>query len=196
MINIYLARHGETELNKKKVYYGFTDVPLNSKGETQCQALKQKLINVKFDTVITSPLIRVVNSAEIITGLKKENFKLYKDLRELNFGKWEDMHYWEIEKEYPDEWKAWCKDSEGYCTPNGESFKVFYERVKFCFEGIQKEITGENVLIVGHEGVLKIIASIILNLRIKDYWRFTFEFGTYSLFEVEDNFAVIRKINY
>lgn len=181
MMNIYLVRHGETDFNIKKVYYGFTDVPLNSQGQAQCQVLKQKLINVKFDTVIISPLIRVVNSAEIITGLNKENFHIYNQLKELNFGKWEDMHYKDIEKEYSNEWQEWCKDWENYCIPEGESFKAFYERVKLCFNKIREEIIGGNVLIVGHEGALKIIASIILNLRIEDYWRLTFEFGTYSL---------------
>lgn len=196
MINIYLVRHGETDLNRKKVYYGFTDVPLNSQGEAQCKRLKQKLINVKFDTVITSPLIRVVNSAEIITGLNKENFQIYNQLKELNFGKWEGMHYKDIEKEYPNEWNEWCKDWQNYCIPEGESFESFYERVKICFNQIQQVLKVGNVLIVGHEGVLKIIASIILNLEIENYWQFTFEFGTYSIFEIEDKLAVIRKINY
>ena len=195
MTNIYLVRHGETELNRSKVYYGFTDVPLNSHGETQCQVLKQKLINVNFDMVITSPLIRTVNSAEIITGLTKKNIHKYKNLKELNFGKWEDMHYKNIEKEYPKEWKAWCKDWQNYCIPEGESFISFHHRVKLCFDEIQKKIQGKTVLIVGHEGALKIIASLLLNLTIEDYWRFTFEFGTYSLFQTEDNLAVIKKIN-
>ena len=184
MTNIYLARHGETELNKKKVYYGFTDIALNSNGEAQCQVLKQKLMNVNFDIVITSPLIRTVNSAEIITGINKDEIHKYEELKELNFGKWEGMHYKEVEKQYPIEWKAWCDDWQGYSIPEGERFNDFYNRVETCFNKIKEEITGKTVLIVGHEGALKVIALQLLGLKVEDYWTITFKFGEYKHFPI------------
>ena len=85
MTNIYLVRHGETELNRKKVYYGWTDVPLTLEGERQCTEVREKLKGIAFDQVITSPLLRTLNSTEIITGLSRDEFKIYKELKEINF---------------------------------------------------------------------------------------------------------------
>ena len=184
MTNIYLVRHGETDLNIKKVYYGWTDVPLTLHGIGECQVVKEKLKGIVFDVVITSPLIRTIQSSEIITGLSKAEFKIYPELKELNFGKWENLHYTDIEKAYNQDWLEWAKDWRGFCIPEGESFNIFYNRVKLCFDKILEKSKGKTILIVGHQGVLKVIAILILNLKVEDFWTFTFEFGTYTLLQI------------
>lgn len=185
MTNIYLVRHGETELNRKKVYYGWTDVPLTFQGKAQCQVIKEKLKDIIFDVVISSPLIRTIQSSEIITGLNKDEFKIYPELKELNFGKWENLHYTEIEKTYNEEWLKWAKDWQGFCMPEGESFNIFYNRIKLCFDKILEKYKDKTILIVAHQGVLKIIAILILNLKVEDFWTFTFEFGTYTHLQID-----------
>jgi len=185
MTNIYLVRHGETELNKKKVYYGWTDVPLTLEGEAQCQIVRENLKNIVFQVVITSPLLRTIHSSEIITGLTKDKFKIYPELKELNFGKWENLHYTEIEKAFNADWIKWTNDWQGFCIPEGESFSTFYRRVKLCFNKILERYKGKTILIVGHQGALKIIATLILNLKVEEFWTFTFKFGNYSLFQID-----------
>lgn len=195
MTTIYMVRHGETKLNQKKVYYGWTDEPLSPEGEEQCRKLKEKLANIHFDAVLTSPLKRTVYSAGIISGMQ-DNIFIYEDLKELNFGKWEQLHYLEIEKYYNEEWNCWSKDWIHFCIPDGESFKLFHDRVSCCFKKILEIHSNKTILIVGHAGTLKVISMILLGLPIKDYWKFTFEFGTYSVFEVQkDGSVVIKKIN-
>lgn len=195
MINLYMVRHGETQLNEKKVYYGWTDVPLNSNGVKQCEDLRDKLCDVKFDVVISSSLERALCSAEIISGVNREAIIKYDDLRELNFGKWEQLHYNDIEKKYKVEWQAWTKDWENFCIPGGESFSNLYKRVKVCLEDILKSYRDKTILLVSHEGTLKIITTLLLNMNSEDYWKFTFEFGRYSLYEIQNDFVTIRKIN-
>ena len=185
MTNIYLVRHGETELNKKKVYYGWMDVPLTLQGEAQCQIVREKLKAIVFQVVITSPLIRTIHSSEIITGLTKDKLKIYPELKELNFGKWEGLHYSEIEKTYNEDWIEWTKDWQGFCIPEGESFNTFYCRIKLCFDRILDKYKGKTILIVGHQGALKIIATLILNLNVEEFWTYAFRFGTYSLFQID-----------
>ncbi|HEY5583286.1 MAG TPA: alpha-ribazole phosphatase [Ruminiclostridium sp.] len=185
MTNIYLVRHGETELNKKKVYYGWTDVPLTLEGEAECKVVGEKLKDIYFQAVITSPLIRTISSSEIITGLNKDEFKIYEELKEINFGIWEKLHYTEIEKAYREEWLKWSKDWQGYCLPEGESFNSFYNRVKLCFNNILEKYKGKTILIVGHQGALKIIATLILNLKVEDFWTLTFQSGSYSHFQID-----------
>ena len=73
MINLYLTRHGETDLNNKNIYYGWTDIKLTSNGELQCTDLKNKLKNFKFDVIISSPLERALKSAQIISGINSVN---------------------------------------------------------------------------------------------------------------------------
>ncbi len=195
MTNIYMARHGSTDLNKAGIYFGWTDDPLNDEGKVQCGNIRQKLEVIKFDAVITSPLKRTVESSKIITGLDKGSLDIYGELKELNFGKWEKLHYKEIQEYYSEDWQHWVEDWKNFPIPEGESFDSFYQRVKLCFEGLLKKYKDKTILIVGHQGVLRIMATLLLKLDPEYYWRFTFEFGTWSLFQVDDDFALIKKIN-
>lgn len=195
MISLYLARHGESELNVKKVYFGSTDCNLTEKGIYECKELKERLINTKFDVVISSNLKRALNSAEIVSNKIQDDIVIYEDLNEIDFGKWEKMNYTEIEKMYKLEWKNWINDWKNYAPPQGESFFYFYKRVKKCIEEILEKYKDNKILLVCHEGTLKLITVILLKLPLDAYWSFSFEYGKYSLFEIKDDFPVVRKIN-
>ena len=53
-MDIYLVRHGETDLNRAKVYYGAMDVPLNENGRIQARAVGRCLEGIVFDKVYIS----------------------------------------------------------------------------------------------------------------------------------------------
>ena len=57
---IYIIRHGQTELNTRRVLQGRSDYPLNETGISQAEAARKKLENVSFSRVYSSPLIRAV----------------------------------------------------------------------------------------------------------------------------------------
>ena len=86
---IYLVRHGETEWNEKKLIQGYSDIPLNKKGELQAKQLGQEFNNIYFDAVFSSDLLRAKNSAEIIILEKKLTVATTKVLRERFFGRFE-----------------------------------------------------------------------------------------------------------
>jgi alpha-ribazole phosphatase len=195
MMKLYVARHGETNLNKKKVYQGWVDSELNEEGIKHCEEIRDKLSCITFDVVITSPLKRAVQSAEIIAGTPHSKFITCDAFKELNFGLWEAMHYKEIEKNYPLEWNLWSEDWVNYTIPHGESFKIFYHRVEQGLKNMLEEYKDSTVLLVSHEGTLKVITTLLLNLGIEYYWRFNFQFGTYSEFHVTNDMAMIKKLN-
>ena len=74
---IYLIRHGMTLGNSEKRYIGVTDEPLTESGKFE---LKQMLYP-KVDMVFSSPMIRAVQTAEII--YPKQKPILIDDIREL-----------------------------------------------------------------------------------------------------------------
>ncbi len=63
---IYIIRHGKTELNRANVLQGRSDHPLNDEGMRQAKAAADRLKEVCFDHVFSSPLIRAVQTAEIV----------------------------------------------------------------------------------------------------------------------------------
>ena len=57
---IYFVRHGQTDWNKIGRIQGHTDIPLNKLGEEQALIVKEKLKEIKFDKVFSSPLKRAL----------------------------------------------------------------------------------------------------------------------------------------
>lgn len=70
MSDIYIVRHGQTDLNKKHVMQGRIDEPLNEDGIRQAEEAARQLkdMGVTIDMVWSSPLQRARDTARIIAG--------------------------------------------------------------------------------------------------------------------------------
>ena len=94
-----------------------------------------------------------------------------------------------------EEYEKWCKDWKTFQMPRGESFQMQYERVMDAFYKVLKENSGENILIVAHNGTLRSIFSGMMGTGMDGTWHFDFTQVAYSQVEYAyDNFT-IRKIN-
>ncbi|KGO14222.1 alpha-ribazole phosphatase [Clostridium botulinum] len=189
-MNIYLIRHGETEQNKRKNFYGKLDVELNEKGEEQSYKVGELLKDIEFNKIYISDRKRTRETAEIILErnkfYEKEKNIIYKDERinEIDFGIFEGKSYEEIGSLYPKEQEKWEKDWKNFPPPKGESAVVFYNRVENFMKHIQKEEDG-NYLIVTHGGVIRMIYSYILQNNIDFYWNFASRNGDITLIKYE-----------
>jgi len=193
---LYLIRHGETELNVKEVYYGWTDCGLSEKGVMQSEDLADILQNVSFAAVVSSSLIRAVATAAIVSGYTPDEIIKDDRLREQNFGDWEGLHHSEIKEKYKEAWENWSSDWKNAAPTKGESFFEMYNRIKSSIEDILTEYKGKKVLIVSHQGVMRVIPMILLGLTVDVYWSFIAEQGRYSHYEIDDTgHCIIRKIN-
>lgn len=183
-MNIYLVRHGETQSNNDKAYYGNLDCGLTHNGKLQALAVKDKLSSVKFDGVFSSHMKRARETAEII--LEDRNCKIVEDKRaaEMNMGIFEGKKYEDLSKKYPEEWKAWCDNWKSYEIPEGESYVDFYNRVRDFFEDILK-FQGENILVVTHGGVIKSICAYILGDNFDIFWKIGSKNGDITLIKYE-----------
>src|SRR5690625_4282145 len=97
MNNLYLIRHGETEYNKRKVYYGATDCELTALGREQARALAAAFHDIHLDLAIVSPLRRAQETADIILGKKTTLRESEPRIREMNFGIWEGKYYKDLQ---------------------------------------------------------------------------------------------------
>lgn len=68
-MKIFLIRHGQTDINKQNRLQGRHGLPLNEVGKQQALAAKEKLKNIKFDYVFSSPQTRAVQTAKIATEI-------------------------------------------------------------------------------------------------------------------------------
>ena len=167
-MEIYLIRHTTPDI-EKSVCYGQSDISIASTFEYEASIVQEKLKNISFDVVYSSPLSRCIELAKMITS----NFYTDNRLKELNFGDWELKSWCDIpltESQY------WMDDFVNASTPNGESYLELQERViDFYKELIIKPY--QTVIIVSHAGVIRALLSFLRGIDLKDSFEIRVDYG-------------------
>jgi len=153
---IYLVRHGETPLTPFRKFSG--DGPLNpaltTKGLMEADLVAQEIAKIQPDTLITSPLQRTRQTAEIIskaTGLPVSVDAIW---TECSFGVWDGMSIDEVREAFPEEYAHWLA-STSYAPPEGESYESAMARALQGLLGLVDEYPGKKVCVVTHNGIIK-----------------------------------------
>lgn len=141
---IYIVRHGQTDWNVVGRFQGRKDISLNETGIKQAEELKDKLNNIKFDKVISSPLKRALETAKIITN-DSNNIILDERIIERCNGELEGKLKTEVDQNID------FNDPE--VKYGIESITDFRNRIfDFCKE-LENNYKNQNILVVTHAGV-------------------------------------------
>lgn len=162
--NIYqftLLRHGESIGNAQARWQGQSDYPLTEKGRLQARALAErwKLENVRFDLVITSPLVRAKETAEIIVAALHSKLEIDPIWLERDIGEMEGLTIDEVRQ----------KPRPPYVTPyhsiggDGEGDWELFLRAGKALHELLKRPTG-SYLIVSHGGMLNQLMHAIVGI--------------------------------
>ena len=182
--SIYLVRHGDIALGKDKRYIGQSDLPLSALGLEQAVSLKELFSRIPLDKIYCSDLERTRQTAEIVASVHSFVPIVCPDLREINMGDWEGKPFAEIKTGHPEEFKERGEKIASYRPPNGESFADCYRRIIPLFECLVH--SAEDILIVGHAGVNRVILCHVLGLGLDQVFRFAQGYGCVNLISRQD----------
>ena len=155
-MKVYIVRHGQVPHNVLKQYNSI-DEDLTEEGIKQAKALREIINNMKFDIIISSPLIRAIHTAEII-NVNNNKIILDNRLRERNCG---DLSGKPLE--YTNREEYWNYHTEiQYGT--SENIRLFFKRV-YSFLDELKTKNYDNVLIIAHSGVSKAFSGYFKGIK-------------------------------
>ena len=161
-MKIYLMRHGTTVWNKQKKIQGLADINLDKDGIEEVLKVKEKLKDVTFDLVFSSPLKRAKQTASLITN----NSDLLLDdlLLEIDFGDYESRSYLNIEQKKDDPLYNFFFRPELYIPSNGEKISSVRKRSKLFFLKLKEKYKDKdiNILVVSHSIFIR---STLLNIE-------------------------------
>ncbi len=155
---ISVLRHGMTEANEKGVYIGSTDLPLSDKGAAELAAKTDEYDYPRVHRVYSSPLRRCTETAEIL--FPDTELCTVDDLRELNFGEFENKSIDELAKRR--DYNDWLRGGKDARPPKGESLEEMTART---YKAVHSVITDmmENGLthcaIITHGGIISNMLS-------------------------------------
>lgn len=125
---LILLRHSLTEGNERRLYYGWTDLPLSPAGRRLARELAASRPLPACETYITSGMRRANETLQLLTGRKPD--AMLSDLREMNFGAFEMRGHWALMEDA--DYRRWLESRAGagdMPCPGGESPKQFEARV-------------------------------------------------------------------
>jgi broad specificity phosphatase PhoE len=168
---IYLVRHGESIANTKGIYQGQTyDTDLSALGKLQAGALAKHLADIHLDYIVSSPLKRTRQTADIVSRITKVKIEVDQSIIETNHGLWEGLHKDDIANRWSQLYSNWFINPSQIIFPDGESFLQTKIRVLNWWAKIKNN--QDDVLIVSHDNILRIIIADVLKMRLDDIWQF------------------------
>ena len=179
-----LLRHGQTDWNINFLLQGVTDIPMNQTGIEQVKLAAQAIRAEDWDVVLTSPLSRARQTAEIIANQHGYTEIIEQELLiERSFGETEGLSH--------EQWRA--KYSNLDVIPGGESRTQLAERSRLLLETISQELAGKRVLAISHGALIRTLIAIASNNELpRDGERL----GNASLNVVKHNNNSWQVVNY
>lgn len=194
---IYLIRHGEVaNAIEKKVYNGQFDVDLSPRGVEQMRGVAEILSKKPIKKVYSSDLRRAMIGAGMIAERHNLEVVQKKELREKNFGRWEGLTYDQVEERYPLEWEAWLADPVNSRPGGGETYIEVEKRVIPELDRIISYHRGEEIVILAHGGVNRIILCRALGLELRYIFRIEQGYGAINIIDFFEDSAYLKLMNY
>ena len=197
---LVLVRHGVTKHTAAKAFsggLGGDNPPLTQEGREQVLLTAEWLrpLASSVSTVVTSPVLRTVETAELVAGVLGARIDEEPGFAEIDFGAWEGLTFGEVAEQFPEEMQAWMGATE-VAPPGGESFDSAQERVLAALSGLLESHAGETVVVTSHVSPIKLIVAHALGTPIQGV--FDMELSPASVTVVSffaDNRASLRLFN-
>lgn len=195
MVRLLLIRHAATNAFVNNAMLGSTDMGASSAGLDRVERLLPFLKEYEPDTWYCSPMRRAVQTAERLQNLTSRNFNFIEDerIREIDFGRWEQKTYADIEASDPDLIPGWCHYDD-FTFPEGESVAGFVGRVGAVLDELST--SGKNTIgVVTHGGVIRTMICLALGLSTKNYLLFTVHPASLTILDLYPQGGILTGLN-
>ncbi len=147
MLNVLIARHGQSEWNQLGRWQGQADPRLSEFGAVQAADAARHC--GAFDAIISSNLVRASETAMIIAEATGIGPVLVDDaFSERDVGAYQGLTRPEIDAQFPGQLEA------GIWPEGWETDESVLERVLGGLEGLRRQCSTGDVLVVAHGGVI------------------------------------------
>ncbi len=166
-MKLYVTRHGETEFNAQNRISGVTDILLTEEGIAQARKMAQKAKEYgDIQRIIASPLKRAQMTAQIVGEALGLPVQTDERLTEWDYGSFES-------KDRFTEGFAETKAEFGVKMPDGgESVFQIVQRTYNVIDDVKRLYPDENVLLVCHGGICRVIDSYFHDMTVDRFMHF------------------------
>jgi broad specificity phosphatase PhoE len=195
MVEIILARHGETDWNVNEVFRGRIDVELNETGVKQAELLGEYLSGVKIDAIYSSPLKRALKTAEAIAGGHTLEVNTAWGLIDFDYGEWQGLSHQEVKDRHKELYAEWTGHPEKVRMPAGESLDDVRRRAMAVVNDVIERYYEGRVVLVSHRVVNKVLICALLGLDDSHFWNIKLDTCGITSFSYEGERFILTRHN-
>jgi len=194
---IFLVRHGRTEFNKKKIFRGHLDIPLDEVGKREAEATGKFLQDVNLSVIYSSPLKRALQTAKIIKKYQGKNLEVvpHPGLLDLSYGEWEGKTYKKIKETYPEFYQKWEKEPHRVKIPEGETLLEAKRRSCQALQQIISQHKSCLIALVSHRVINKLLLCGMLGIDESGFWRIKQDPCCINIVEYNNSRFTILRLN-
>ena len=164
---LYLIRHAATEANlarPARLQGRRHDPPLACLGIRQAEATRDFLATHAIRHCYSSPMLRAVQTAEIVAAPHGLTPQPLEALTECDVGRWEGLDWQTIRFLDAENYERFRHSPGRHGYPGGESFADVQTRVAAALDGLLERHAGEALLVLGHHVVNRTYLAGLLGL--------------------------------
>ena len=198
--NLILVRHGQSEWNEKNLFTGWENPGLTEKGSEEAKnaGILIKQLNIKFDCLFTSALIRAQLTGSIILDkIDQTDLNIIKNkaLNERFYGDLQGLNKDECRKKWGEELVQSWRRSFDKGPPGGETLKETGERVlPYYLNSIHPLILeNKNILITAHGNSLRSLIKYLDSISDEDIVKLEIPTGAPIHYQFNENGKVVNK---
>src|SRR5580698_5565360 len=189
-----LMRHGETEWNKQGRVMGRNPVELTEHGRAQVAATARFAETIKPDLIVTSPLVRARQSAEIFAAALG-GIEILEEpaIAEVLYGRWEGLHYHELIDD--PHYITYRKSPIQHPTPGGETIPEVQARGVAAVMRMIEAHPGQRIVFVSHGDIVRTVLCHFLKVELEHFHRIRVDNAALSAIQIAGEFAEVKFLN-
>lgn len=168
---VVLLRHGRTEWNATGRFQGQLDSPLDVIGRAQAVAAAVAVAPMQPDAIVSSDLIRALDTAGAVSAEAGNDVAIDQRLREIHLGEWQGLTRAEARAQFPDEYSRW-QAGEDARRGGGETYAEVGARAVECVHDWLDQLDPGSLLVaVTHGGTARATIGTLLGMAPDSWWR-------------------------
>jgi broad specificity phosphatase PhoE len=193
----YIVRHAAKErgdfFNSRLRHQ---DEPISAQGQADAQKLCAFFDGKAIAAIYISAYQRTRQTAEPVARQLNLTPVIDERLNEIDNGCFDGMTDEQIRQTYPNVWQAFLSRTTDFRFPEGETGAEAQRRIVAFLEEKRQQHASENIILVSHEGLIRLLMCTILDLPVYKRWNFHFDFCGIMEIEYEHEYAIWKLIRY
>lgn len=193
MTTFFFVRHAVTSHTGKKLSGWMEGIPLTEEGRDQAAAVADRLAEVPFKAVYSSPIDRALETARAIAARHGLEVRTLRKLGEVEYGTWTNRPLKVLART-----KLWTK-VQGWPSaarfPEGETLREVQNRAVDEVDRLANEHPKDAICCVSHGDVIKLVLAHYMGVHIDLFQRIVVAPASISVLSVSDHGPAILSLN-